>query len=62
MNPLKPHNDDLEVELVARIEERRGRRLRVTLNEIRQRALQYGSRQHGLRDFRANRGWLEKFL
>lgn len=58
----KPHNDDLEVELVAWIEERRGRRLRVTLNEIRQHALQYGSRQHGGREFRTSRGWLEKFL
>ena len=47
---------------MAWIEERRERCLRVTLNEIHQHALQYDSRQYGGREFRASRGWLEKFL
>ena len=58
----KLHNDNLEIELVAWIHERRERRLRVTYNEIRQHALQFSSQQDGETEFRASHGWLEKFL
>ena len=58
---LKPRNPEIEKDFVETVTSLRNQLAPVTMSLIMERALE-SARTHNLHDFKASRGWLEKFL